>query len=64
MTIRDQACHEVDRKVGGTPMPGMLDLHQVFELVKYGFHEDATTQHHLIVPQEQLVRHIALEVGH
>lgn len=46
--VGDDASHEVDHEVGDRAMTGVLDLAQVFQLVKDGFDDAALAQDGLI----------------
>lgn len=39
MAVRNAPCYETDRKVRQTPMPRMLNVEQMLELVKHRFHQ-------------------------
>jgi hypothetical protein len=58
MTVGDQACDQVDQKVDGTAMAGMLDLADVFELIGDGLDDGSFAQEELIRPIEQAVVHL------
>ncbi len=45
-------------------MARVLDLQQVFELVKHGFYQCSSPQDDFFVQQEQAIGHVALEMGH
>lgn len=49
MAIGDEPGYKVDREIGRTPVPGMFNLHQMFELVEHRFQQHAPTQDHLFV---------------
>ena len=52
MTICDQASEQVDSNVGRAPMPGMLNLEEVLELVKDGFKEATPPQQEFVLQQQ------------
>ncbi len=62
VTIRDQPRHEVHCKIGGTAVPRVFHVHQVFELVKHRFHDRPPPQQQLLVQQYQAVRHVPFNV--
>ncbi len=64
MAVRYDSSDQVDRKVGRPPMPGMLNLHQVLELVKHRFHKCPSPEDALFVQQAQAIGRGALEMGH
>ncbi len=45
-------------------MPRMLNLQQIFELVKDRFQEGSSTEHDLVMQQEQTIPHVALQMRH
>ncbi len=63
MAVCDESSHQIDRKVGRTAKPRMLDMQQVLELVKHGFHQGPAPKDDLFVQQEQAIGHGALEMG-
>ena len=63
MTIGNQACDQVDQKVDGAAMAGMLDLADVFELVIDGLDDSSFAQEELIGPLEQAVVHLCAQLG-
>ncbi len=48
MAIGDQACNQVDQKVDGAAMAGMLDLRNVFELIRDGLDDHSFAQEELV----------------
>ena len=62
--IGDDARHEVDHEVGDGAMAGMLDLTQVFQLVKDGFDDAALAQDSLIERGQGSGFHVLSDLGH
>ncbi len=58
MTIRNQACDQVNQEVDGTTMARMLDLRDVFELISDGLDDGSFAQEELVGPVEQTVVHV------
>ena len=62
--VSDDARHEVDHEVGNRAMAGVLDLAQVFQLVKDGFDDAVLAQEGLIEGGQVNGFHVFSELGH
>ena len=62
--VGDDASHEVDHEVGDRAMTGVLDLAQVFQLVKDGFDDAALAQGGLIELGQGHRLHVFAHLGY
>ena len=63
MALGDQACDQVDQKVDGAAMAGMLDLRDVFELISDGLDDGSFSEQEFVRPVEQSVVHLFAQLG-
>lgn len=58
MGVGDKLRQEVDGEIGRTAVAGMLDLHDVFELIGDGLNQETFTQEEPIRKPHQLAFHV------
>jgi len=63
MTVGDKPCDQVDQKVDRAAMAGMLDLRDVFELIRDGLDDGAFAEQEFVRPVEQTVVHLFAQFG-
>ncbi len=56
--ISNEACDQIDQEVDGVAMTGLLDLRDVFELIRDGFDDGTFVQGEFVRPVEQTVVHL------
>ncbi len=63
MAVGNEPCDQVDQKVDGAAMAGMLDLADVFELIIDGLNDGSFAQEEFVGPLEQAVVHLCTQLG-
>jgi len=62
--ISDNAAEQVHQKVLSAPMSGMHKLPYVLQYVIDSFNNGSFTKHQLVIEVDQLILHIALQIGY
>lgn len=63
MAISNQTADEIDHEIGGTPMPSVFDLRNIFQLVNYRFNDGALSGQKFVGQPHQLIFHMPLGLG-
>jgi hypothetical protein len=63
MAVGNEASDQVDQKVDGAAMARMLDLRDVFELIRDGLDDGAFAEQELVGPVEQPIVHLFAQFG-
>lgn len=63
MAVGNQTADDVERAVGGTPMPRMLNLRDVLELVNHCLDDGPLAREQLVTQAHQSILHVPLLLG-
>src|SRR5438045_6391103 len=63
MAVGNQACDQVDQEFDGATMARMLDLIDVFELIRDSFDDSSFAEQEFVRPVEQAVVHLCAQLG-
>src|SRR5262245_15134461 len=61
--VGNQASKDINEKVDGTTMPGMLNLRNILQLVIHGFNNCPFSQQQFFLQKQKAIFHIFTDVG-